>query len=109
MSSNSIIAAAAKHFADVGLLSIEIPEWQVDGKPAKIFWRPLTVDERHALFKRADKNDADVLIMKALKTDGAKLFTLEDKPALLQAVDAEIVTRIATRMLAGISEQEIKN
>ena len=36
------LQAALDHYARCGLESIEVPEWQVDGQPLKVFWTPLT-------------------------------------------------------------------
>jgi hypothetical protein len=105
-----VTQAAVAHYQSVGVMCIEVPEWKVDGKPAKIFYRPLTVDERALLFKgdANSKTDADVLILKALNQDESKMFTLEDKPFLLQHVDSGIVLRVATSIVNSAGA-EIKN
>jgi hypothetical protein len=111
MSTNPFIQAAVNHFK-AAALSIVVPEWKVDGQPITIFYSPLTVDERSALFKgegAVTKGDADILIMKAKTKEGKPMFTLEDKPALLQYVDSAVVLRIARAMIRGAEGDAGKN
>ena len=46
--------------------------------------------------------------MKALDKDGNKIFTLEDKLALMHKVDSDVLSRIATAMVQAINPQEVK-
>jgi len=46
--------------------------------------------------------------MKALDKDGKKLFTLEDKIALMHKTDPDVLTSIANKMVAAISPDEVK-
>ena len=46
--------------------------------------------------------------MKAIDKDGNKLFTLEDKLALMDKVDSDVLSRIATAMVQAINPHEVK-
>ena len=51
---------------------------------------------------------ADILVMKGLDKDGNKLFTLEDKLALMHKVDSDVLSRIATEMVKAITPDQVK-
>lgn len=109
-----IIDRAKSHFENLGTQSIEVPEWKDDdGKPTVLYWNPITLSEKNKLLKKSDNlNDvsllADVLIMKALDKDGNKIFTLEDKLALMHKTDPDVLTRIATSMVQAPTPEELK-
>ena len=85
----SVIDRAKSHFESLGTQSMEVPEWKDDdGNPTVIYWNPITLAEKKRLFQKSDNlNDvgilADIILMKAIDKDGKKLFTLEDKLALM--------------------------
>ena len=109
-----VIDRAKSHFESLGVQSIEIPEWKDDdGKPTIVFWNPITLSEKNKLFKKFDNlNDvgilADIIVMKALDKDGKKMFSLEDKLALMHKVDSDVLSRIATSMVQAIQPEEVK-
>ena len=51
---------------------------------------------------------ADIILMKAIDKDGKKLFTLEDKLALMHKTDSDVLSRIATAMVQVITPDEVK-
>ena len=110
----SILDRAKTHFENIGIQSIDVPEWSDDdGKPAIIYWNPINLYEKNKLFKKSDNmNDvsilADIVVMKALDKDGNKLFTLEDKLALMHKVDSDVLSRIATAMVQAINPEQVK-
>lgn len=110
----SVIDRARNHFENLGVQSIEVPEWKDnDDKPTIIYWNPITLAEKNKLLKvSGNLNDvsllADILIMKSLDKDGKKLFTLEDKIALMHKTDPDVLTSIANKMVAAISPDEVK-
>ena len=110
----SILDRAKSHFENIGVQSIEVPEWKdEDGKPTVIFWNPINLFEKNKLFKKSDNMSdvsilADILIMKSLDKDGNKLFTLEDKIALMHKVDSDVLSRVATEMVKAITPEEVK-
>ena len=93
---------------------MEIEEWKDEaGNPSVIYWNPITLSEKNKLFKKSDNlNDvsilADILVMKAIDKDGNKLFTLEDKLALMHKVDPDVLSKVATAMVQAINPEQVK-
>ena len=110
----SVIDIAKSHFENIGIQSMEVPEWtDEDGKAVVIFWNPITLSEKNKLLRKSDTlNDvailADIMIMKALDKDGNKVFKLEDKIALMHKVDSDVLSRVATEMVKAITPEEVK-
>ena len=108
------IDRAKSHFESLGVQHIEIEEWKDEsGNPSVIYWNPINLSEKNKLFRKSDNlNDvsilADILIMKSLDKDGNKLFTLEDKIALMHKVDSDVLSRVATEMVKAITPEEVK-
>jgi len=109
-----LIDSARSHFESLGVQHLEVEEWKDEaGNSSVIYWQPITLSEKNKLFKKSDNlNDvsilADILVMKALDKEGNKLFTLEDKLALMHKVDSDILSRIASEMVKAINPQEVK-
>ncbi len=110
----SILDRAKSHFENIGVQSIEVPEWEdEDGKPTVLFWNPINLYEKNKLFKKSDNMTdvsilADIVVMKSLDKDGKKIFKLEDKMDLLTKVDSDVLSRIATAMIQVVSPDEVK-
>ena len=108
------IDRAKSHFESLGVQHIEVPEWKDEaGNPSIIYWNPINLSEKNKLFRKSvNLNDvsilADILIMKSLDKDGNKLFTLEDKIALMHKVDSDVLSRVATEMVKAITPEEVK-
>ena len=108
------IDRAKSHFESLGVQHIEVPEWKdAAGNQSIIYWNPINLSEKNKLFRKSDNlNDvsilADILIMKSLDKDGNKLFTLEDKIALMHKVDSDVLSRVATEMVKAITPEEVK-
>ena len=108
------IDRAKSHFESLGVQHIEVPEWKDEaGNPSIIYSNPINLSEKNKLFRKSDNlNDvcilADILIMKSLDKDGNKLFTLEDKIALMHKVDSDVLSRVATEMVKAITPEEVK-
>ena len=100
----SVIDRVKTHFETLQTITIEVPEWKDEaGNPSIIYWNPINLSEKNKLFRKSDNlNDvsilADILIMKSLDKDGNKLFTLEDKIALMHKVDSDVLSMVATEM-----------
>jgi hypothetical protein len=99
-----------EHFASLGTRKIDVPEWKL-----VIHASPVTLGEKNRLYRRSKENDmellVDILIMKATDEHGAKLFTIEHKPTLLNKADSNVVGRIANAILADDSPKvdDLKN
>ena len=110
----SVLDIAKSHFENLGIQSIEVPEWKDEnGNPSVIYWNPITLSEKNKLFKKSDNMLdagilADILVMKALDKDGNKLFKAEDKLVLMHKVDSDILSRVATSMVQAINPEEVK-
>ena len=110
----SILDRAKSHFENIGVQSIEVPEWKdEDGKPTVLFWNPINLYEKNKLFKKSDNMTdvsilADIVVMKSLDKDGKKIFKLDDKMDLMTKVDSDVLSRIATAMVQVISPEEVK-
>ena len=110
----SILDNARSHFENIGVQSIEVPEWKDEnGNPSIIYWNPINLYEKNVLFKKSGSMSdvsilADILLMKALDKDGNKIFKPEDKIALMYKVDSDILSRISTAMVQAINPEEVK-
>ena len=110
----SVIDRAKSHFESLGTQSMEVSEWKDDdGNPTVIYWNPITLAEKKRLFQKSDNlNDvgilADIILMKAIDKDGKKLFTLEDKIALMHKVDSDVLAKVATQIIQTITPDEVK-
>lgn len=65
---------------------IDVPELQVDGRPVRIWFDPLTLKERDDLNRlRGGEAVVELLILKATDEGGSKLFSKADKVQLMNA------------------------
>ena len=106
------IERAKAHFDTLDIKKIDVPEWGEDGQSLLIYSKPLTLQETSKLFRMAKDDDmamlAYVLIYKALDANGDKIFSLEDKNALLNKVDRNVLIRVANEIMAEQPEAEVK-
>jgi hypothetical protein len=106
------IERAKAHFDTLDIKKINVPEWGEDGQSLLIYSKPLTLQETSKLFRMAKDDDmamlAYVLIYKALDENGDKIFSLEDKNALLNKVDRNVLIRVANEIMAEQPEAEVK-
>lgn len=106
------IERAKAHFDTLDIKKINVPEWGEDGQSLLIYAKPLTLQETSKLFRMAKDDDiamlAYVLIYKALDENGDKIFSLEDKNALLNKVDRNVLIRVANEIMAEQPEAEVK-
>lgn len=99
----SVIANAKSHFKTKltdKLEWVDCPEWGV-----KIYFKgSATLKQTEEIIALHRENKvaealAQVLISRALKEDGTKMFTIADKFDLMNSVDPDIVTNMATHIL----------
>lgn len=107
----SLIDRMKAHFTDIGVRHIEVPEWGEDGKPLLVYFRPMTLAEKQKLLSIGERDGlvarlADALVMKAMDAEGKKLFTVEDKHALRNQVDPDVLARVVRDMMSspGVDE-----
>ena len=103
----SIIDGAKAHFRERlsgGLQSIEVPEWDVDGKPAVIYYKPsLNFSQQEKILKLSDEGKkaeaiVQALIERALDEDGNRIFKQANRLELMKQVDPEIISRLVNDM-----------
>jgi len=114
----SVISRATEHFKAKPLKRIEIPEWgEYDDngeliEPLVVYSTPFTLKDQSRIRYVAEKQSevdvlAEVLVMKLIDENGDKVFTIEDKNALRNSVDASVVSRIATSIMS-VSEVDLE-
>tara|TARA_R110000737_G_scaffold236520_2_gene248932 strand:- start:1694 stop:2053 length:360 start_codon:yes stop_codon:yes gene_type:complete len=107
------IERAVAHFSAQEVRTIEVPEWGDDNGPLLIYVEPFTLREQGRLHKSSSDGDAtvlaEVLIMKCMDAEGNKMFDLGDKRALQTKVDAGVLARVATDIMAVDPEEIEKN
>lgn len=81
--------------------SIFVPEWQ-----ETIWYKPtITLKEQGKILETASKGNqieaiVEVLITKARKQDGSKMFNMPDKMTLMNEADPAVVIRVVAEMNA---------
>ena len=98
-----ILDHAAEAFKNRPVREIEVQEWGTDEGALIIYVKPLTLQEQQKVFKFSQGSEleamAQIIIMKALNSNGDKLFTVKDKHTLMNSVDPTVVITIATDIL----------
>jgi hypothetical protein len=106
----NVIDRVKAQFEALGIKKIEVAEWGEEGKPLIIYCSPFTLGEKRNLFKGAKNDDlgvlVDAIVLKAKDSEGNKIFKLDDKLTLLNNADANVIARVSTEMLNGISYEE---
>jgi hypothetical protein len=106
----NVIDRVKAQFESLGIKKIEVAEWGEEGKPLIIYCSPITLAEKRNLFKGAKNDDlgvlVDVIFLKAKDSEGNKIFKLDDKQVLLNNADANVIARVATEILSGVSYEE---
>jgi len=97
---SEIIDAARKHFQselDKGLGCYEVKEWG-----QKIYWKPETMDQKRRILEKYRESEAlgviECVIVRALDSEGKRLFKSFDRNDLLNNVDGDVLVNIADAM-----------
>lgn len=107
----SVINNAKKHFKTKLTDKLEwlvVPEWD----NAKVYYKPSAnlkqTEEIVALYRENKVAEAlvAVLISRALNEDKSKMFTMADKFDLMNNVDPEVITNVATHILESEPKAE---
>ena len=106
-----LIDKAKAHFDSLKIKEIKVPEWTEDGEETlTIYSKPLTLAEMSKLQRYAQDSDVELmaycLIYKALDAEGIKLFDVADKNHLMNRVDKDVLTRVATEIMATPTIEE---
>jgi hypothetical protein len=106
----NVIDRVKAQFESLGIKKIEVAEWGEEGKPLVIYSSPITLGEKRNLFKNAKNDDlgvlVDVIVLKARDAEGNKIFKLDDKQVLLNNADANVIAKVSTEILSGVSYEE---
>jgi hypothetical protein len=106
----NVIDRVKAQFEALGIKKIEVAEWGEEGKPLTIYCSPFTLGEKRNLFKGAKNDDlgvlVDAIVLKAKDSEGNKIFKLDDKLTLLNNADANVIARVATDLLSGVSYED---
>jgi hypothetical protein len=99
------------HFDSLETKIIEVEEWGLIGDKA-IYTKPFNMLEKSKIFKGANDSDLnvliDVIIEKSLTKDGDKMFTLEHKLKFKVKADTDVISRVATLILANDDVNTLK-
>jgi hypothetical protein len=108
------IERATRHFSALPVVRIEVPEWADDeGRPLVVMAQRFNLRQQDRLEKMKNRYKgfelmAHVLIRWAKDEQGAPLFTLEDKHALMESVDPEVLAGVAYRITNPVDPEELK-
>ena len=101
------IDKAKAHFNTLEIKKIDVPEWDL-----VIYAKPLNLFETKKLMKFANDDSVEMLayvvMLKSLDDKGDPLFTLEDKHALLNDVDKDVLARVANDIMNQQPQDIIK-
>ncbi len=101
------IDKAKAHFNTLEIKKIDVPEWDL-----VIYAKPLNLFETKKLMKFANDDSVEMLayvvMLKSLDEKGDPLFTLEDKHALLNDVDKDVLARVANDIMNQQPQDVIK-
>ena len=110
-----VIQRAKNHYQNQPVKEIVVPEWaDDDGNPFVFYARPFTLQDQGKLqFAVKNQSEADalaeVLVLKALDSEGNKIFQIGDKKDLRNQVDASVLARIANQIMGSAVEELEKN
>ena len=99
----SVLAGViSEHWNSLKRQHIDVPELQVEGEAVRIWFDPISLDQRDKLakFTKRGESVAELLIMKAVDESGEKLFSLADKMMLMNQT-ASWVEYVADRIDAA--------
>jgi hypothetical protein len=109
------IELAKAHFKTLKTKTIEVAEWGDENGPLVIYVEPFTLKDKAKLqaVTKVTGSEIDALVelvvMKSLDKNGEKLFTIEDKHALRNAVDSRILEKISAEIMRVDFEALEKN
>lgn len=103
------------HFSTLQVKKIPVPQWADESnRPLIIYMQPLTVKDRENLAKIEKRTGPGLelivhgIIRHARDEKGDMLFTLEDKPDLMNRADPAVILSIGAHMFHDLDPEEIK-
>mgnify|MGYP004000734107 CR=1 FL=1 len=104
---SDVLNAAKTQFRDrlsSGLSQLVVPEWEVNGKPITIYYKPsMTMKEQGEVLKLANTNKQAesvvmTLIIRALDADGNRMFRKADMTEIMNQTDPDVISQIVVGM-----------
>lgn len=93
-----LIDVAVSHFNSKEVRQIEVPEWDTT-----LYSKNLSLADKSKWMKRSDGDNWSYMVYAVIlgttDAEGEPIFDIGDKPSLMNNVDPELVTRIATFVL----------
>lgn len=99
----TVLSKAKEHFKEIanqGMGHIEIPEWETT-----VYWRigglNFASQSKIIELQNAGKSAealVEMMIMRAIDSEGAKLFKLAEKTEIMREVDPNIILKVVTAM-----------
>ena len=102
----TIIKKITDHYNTKEKLVISVPEWSDANQILKIYVNPMTMNEVNMVQKLSSKNSSNIeqavnlLIAKARDAQNNRLFSINDKEALMNKADYQVITKIAEKIEA---------
>lgn len=103
---SKVLANAKKHFHSINsneMDSMEVPEWQTT-----VYWKKggLNFAQQSKVIELTQQNKVaealvEMLILRALDSDGKKMFKIVEKQEIMREVDPNIIMKIVTAMGEG--------
>lgn len=88
---------------------IEVDELQYDGKPVKVYFRPMNLESQGRIYKAMGAGDLDFmarsLIERARYEDGSRMFTAKDMTELKKHADGNLIQSICQAMTDKQNEE----
>ena len=105
---SEILEKAKAHFSDKlsgGMGEINVPEWG-----ATIYFKPVNLEQRNTIYTAYKDKGLEMyiqmLITRALDSDGNRMFKNVDKLELRKHVDPDVIERICSAMEADEPDLE---
>ena len=112
----SVIDRVKSHFETLKTITIEVEEWKDEnGNPSVFYSEPLTLEEKNIIFKKSSNFQdltvlVDLLIMKLqVKNDKGEMvkdFSPEDKFALRNKADSNVISEVANKILVDTNYED---
>lgn len=110
------LSAILAHHKRRETVSIEVPEWGEGDEPLRIYATPMTIEDQQKINRVPSGDPArlvEVLIVKARRADGTRMFTIADRRWLLGQADpyvlADAVDRLTRALLPASIGDHVKN
>lgn len=100
---STVLSAAKEHFKEVanqGMANIEVPEWKTT-----IYWKigGLNFAQQSKVIELQNGGKTaealvEMLIIRALDSDGNKMFKMSEKTEIMREVDPNVILRVVSAM-----------